>query len=167
MDKEQSFRVGTTIKYKRNDQTIELQDVCLIYPDEVNEDSCVAVSKKTSKVGVGDTVEEAYINLIVVIVCTMRHLIKCQPNAQIGIPATGKKWEDFELNSVHRLDNEIQLALLDKVYSRLQLPKPKLAEETRATDNKIIIERDVLSETLVLDSVLIANETAMGFDIDI
>lgn len=114
------------------------------------------MSKKTSKVGTGENFEEAYANLIIAIVCAMRHIVKSQPTAEIGVPATGEQWEDDNLNSVHRIDSITQHELFDRVYDELNLQKPD-----------VDLKPSKLSETLVLDLAGIEDETISGSEFDI
>lgn len=145
MEEQETYRAGTRIAYRSKTGSLDIRDVCLIRPDETNEDYYVAVSKKTSKVGIGPSIDEAYIDLIIGIICAMKHSIDKEPHTVIEHEATGEKWD--EIDTVHRLDTKRQLALISEVYARLNIPQP-------SPEGDVHLEFDQLGETMHLEPVL-------------
>lgn len=119
MDTEDMYRVSTRITHTPNKDNPKIKepfifhDICLIYKDQDNKGYCVAISQSTSKVGLGHSREEAYINLIISLLCAIWRGRKKEKRPCLGIESKKQIWET--LDYVHRMPIEAQNKLLKKV----------------------------------------------------
>lgn len=86
---ESILRAGYKFKYKINKQDKEqkeFEDICLIYPDEMNPElgQFLALSSQSGRVGRGSSHREAFLELILCVGHDIKHRIKAKSEAEIG-----------------------------------------------------------------------------------
>jgi hypothetical protein len=120
MDIKSACRVGTKIthSYRKDNQdelreTFVYHDVCLIYEDQDNKGCYIALSQPTSKVGFGQSQGEAYIDLVISLLCAIWHGRKTKTRPYLGVESKKKVWESLEY--VYRMAVDKQNDLLKEV----------------------------------------------------
>lgn len=151
---ESMWRVGTKIthflkqtNHSKSEELFVFQDVCLIYEDQENKGYYIALSQPTSKVGFGRSREDAYINLIVALVCAVRRGRKREKRPYLGVESNKKIWE--KLYSVHRMSNKKQFELLKKVSE--VLPGCRYEEAEAIKEKPISVKVQELDETGIFE----------------
>lgn len=155
MEEQETYRAGTRITYKTRTKSFDIRDVCIIYPDKTNQDYYVALSRKTSKVGIGSSIGEAYIDLIIGIVRAMKHCVSKESSTVIERESGDEHWE--YIDTVHRLDEKRQSRLITEICTRLNIPEP-------APERDIDLEFDELGETMHLALVSDLEDTIYNQD---
>lgn len=118
-----TYRAGTFLRYicphGSDRRAAELEDICYIYRENGNESEYwTALSLETSMSSLGLTVEEAYRNLIFLLLCAMRDNLLNYPHAALGTPASHNMREKALCG--HRVTDHIQRAHLRQALEEFQ-----------------------------------------------
>ena len=146
MNLESTLRVGTKITYffAESNKAFRFQEVCLIYEDPVNKGYYIALSQPTSKAGWGQSQEEAYINLVISVVCAIRHGLK-EDRAPQFVESNDPVWSN--LPYIHRMAADKQIKLLKKASQ--MLPKCTYEDIGSEKGKSTLVERQEQGTTIL------------------
>ena len=112
-------RAGTKFKfYKAGREVKHLEDRCILIPDDLNDGYYIALSEQTGKVGWGDTLKGAYVDLLVGISTALKYTLDNNLKVGIGVLSSDAIWKDGKtLRKVRRMNSSDQSELIELVKS--------------------------------------------------
>lgn len=117
-------------------------DECVIFPDELNEGCYIALSRQTSKVGWGKSIDDAYVDLVAGIALAFKYSFEKNIKAKIGTPSLNSIWTNNNERRISRLSPEVQTTLIQKALRTIR--------GESESENKIseVIFHEKLSDTI-------------------